>query len=267
MPSLHSFIYLLEDPNVPNKGYVGKSNNPENRLKGHLKGAILGKTRIYRWLNSLLKDGYLPKLKILELADDWKEGECRWIKLLKEDGWDLMNHTSGGDGVHDIDEETRNRMRVAAQQRAKDIWENEEIAIMIKHQWKISGRNQAISEATTKYRENNPKHHEKLPQNNVGFKHTEEFKRNVGESTRKNNLKRAANGEYGPLSEDHKRKIGDAHRGSTHKSSPCSEERKRHLSEKMKGVPKSEECKQRMSEAAKKRWEKFRQSKMTVKES
>lgn len=267
MSSLQSFIYLLEDPNVPNKGYIGKSNNPEKRLKGHLKGAILGKTRIYRWLNSLLMDGYLPKLKILELADDWKEGERRWIKHLKENGWDLMNHTSGGDGVHDIDEETRERMKLAAQQRTKDVWENEETANLIKHRWKVSGRNTAISKALTEYRKNNPEHYKKLPQNNKGFKHSEEFKKNVGAKTKETNLKRAANGGYGPLSEEHKQKIGNAHRGSTHKSSPCSEERKKCLSEKMKGVPKSEEWKQKASEAAKKRWENFRQSKMTVKEN
>ena len=254
-----SFIYLLSDPVIPNKGYVGKSNNPERRLQGHIRFALRnGHTRTPRWIKSLLEKDQFPNILILEECDDWKEAECRWIIDLKEQGWDLTNHTDGGEGVCNPDEEARLNISNAAKKK----WADEDIANNIKKSWILNGRNEAVSKALIEYRSRNKNHNDKLPQNTKGFKHSEEFKNKISKATTKNNLKRAANGGYGPLSEEHKRKIGEAQVGKTKiRTKPNTKEQNEAISRATKGKPKSEEWKLKASEAAKRRWENVRLSK------
>jgi hypothetical protein len=64
------------------------------------------------WLQLLKKKNLKPELIILEkVIGEWQEIERFWISYAKMCGWRLTNNTSGGDGVRDLPEETRERIR------------------------------------------------------------------------------------------------------------------------------------------------------------
>lgn len=112
------YIYGLVDP-VSNKiRYVGKSIDPESRLKQHIKD----QSHVYRtcWIHSLLERGLKPTYIILEMVkpgNDWEVRERYWIVKGYEEGWRLTNLTSGGDGLRDPSPETRAKMSKSQRER------------------------------------------------------------------------------------------------------------------------------------------------------
>ena len=92
-----TFIYSLEYP-IGNIKYIGKSDNPEIRLKNHLKEAKQ-KNKSYKdkWINSLPEK---PFLNIIEETNygNWQNREIYWIKFYKDNGSKLVNGTDGGEG-------------------------------------------------------------------------------------------------------------------------------------------------------------------------
>jgi hypothetical protein len=94
-----TFIYYLQDPRNPMKGYIGKSNDPNDRLLHHYcesKG-----TYKYKWLRKLARLGLKPAIVILEEVsyDCWQEKEIYWIAFYRWLGYTLTNSTDGGEGV------------------------------------------------------------------------------------------------------------------------------------------------------------------------
>ena len=103
-------IYGLTDPRTGLIRYVGKSENPEKRLKGHLRDRR--KCHRVSWLQSLTALGLRPGLTILEEIDDenWQDAERKWIKHFREQGIRLTNSTDGGEGLENPSEETRKKI-------------------------------------------------------------------------------------------------------------------------------------------------------------
>lgn len=95
-----SGIYGLVDPNTGHLRYIGLSKNIHKRFKDHLKiqrfRKIKATTHLYNWLRSLDKQ---PELIIIELTDNLAESEQFYISYFKSLGCNLVNGTSGGDGV------------------------------------------------------------------------------------------------------------------------------------------------------------------------
>lgn len=105
------YIYGLVDPRTKQIRYIGKSIRPKGRYTDHLNDK--SKTHKVHWIQSLLKKGLKPELVILEQLNDddnWQEYEKNWIKKGKENGWDLVNSTDGGDGVVNLPEESKQRI-------------------------------------------------------------------------------------------------------------------------------------------------------------
>jgi len=99
-PNKKTFIYCLEYP-VGVVRYVGKSDNPERRLKRQINEAInRNKNRRDKWINSLLKIDDKPILRVIEEVkySEWQDREMYWINLYKTEGCDLVNGTDGGEG-------------------------------------------------------------------------------------------------------------------------------------------------------------------------
>jgi len=74
--------------------YVGKANNPAQRLKGHIRDSLKKNTPLYAWMR---KHG-VPEMRVLEAnCVDWKEAERRLIREARERGDKLLNVADGGD--------------------------------------------------------------------------------------------------------------------------------------------------------------------------
>lgn len=96
---MKTFIYSLTDPITNQIRYVGKTVNLEQRLYNHINHAKIMKYKrhVCYWINSLLKQGKLPIMNVLEKCDEnnWQEKEIYWIEQLQGN---LCNHTLGGEG-------------------------------------------------------------------------------------------------------------------------------------------------------------------------
>lgn len=88
-------IYGLCDPVSGELRYIGKANDPQKRLKSHMRDCRHRATPVYCWIRSLDER---PALVVLE-ADclDWKEAERRWIAKARAEGVRLLNLADGGD--------------------------------------------------------------------------------------------------------------------------------------------------------------------------
>lgn len=113
---MKTYIYTLSD----NSGirYVGKSNNPEGRLRKHLKECKMKRTHKEKWIFSLKESGKIPILEVLDEIDhsEWSFYESYWISQLKSWGFNLLNGTSGGEGSDGFrgrkhSEETKEKLR------------------------------------------------------------------------------------------------------------------------------------------------------------
>lgn len=92
-----TYIYKISDE-LGNVRYIGKSNNPRRRLYQHINDK--SNLHKFNWLNSIIKRGSKPIIEIIEKVsvDIWQEREIYWIAKFKEDGFDLINLTLGGEG-------------------------------------------------------------------------------------------------------------------------------------------------------------------------
>lgn len=86
-------IYGLYDGNGDLR-YIGKANNPIERLKTHMRDAKRRNTPLYSWIN---KNG-CPEMRILESdCVDWRSSEIRFISEALRRGERLLNLAKGGD--------------------------------------------------------------------------------------------------------------------------------------------------------------------------
>lgn len=98
---MKNYIYILKDPISNEIRYVGKSNNPEDRLRRHLQNnnLIESWTPKNKWLLNLKNNNMLPIMEIIDSTEfDINELEIKWIKYYRDLGLDLTNGTDGGDG-------------------------------------------------------------------------------------------------------------------------------------------------------------------------
>lgn len=91
-----TFIYGLFSDSDKVIRYVGKSDNPEYRLKRHIYQRNDSKTHKNNWINKLLKNNEKLLYKILEVVDydKWSEKEKIWISKFDN----LVNTSEGGLG-------------------------------------------------------------------------------------------------------------------------------------------------------------------------
>lgn len=93
-----TFIYALNDPNTGLTRYIGKADDPQQRLSVHL--ASKEQNHRTNWIKSLLKNGQQPVLEILDAVpkEFWPQWEVAWIANFRELGYPLVNGTVGGEG-------------------------------------------------------------------------------------------------------------------------------------------------------------------------
>jgi len=95
-----AYIYVLIDPRNNEIRYVGKTiQKLHRRLSRHLNHK--NKSHKKSWIDGLKKEGLKPIIDILDVVpeQEWVFWEKYYISLFKTWGFDLLNHTNGGDGV------------------------------------------------------------------------------------------------------------------------------------------------------------------------
>ncbi len=99
-----TFIYALCEPfNIERVRYIGKSDDPQNRYKEHLRAR--NDYHVDRWIRKMRTSGYIPKLRIIMECPFilWKEMERHWINIFKSIGESLTNIGDGGlSGSHSL---------------------------------------------------------------------------------------------------------------------------------------------------------------------
>lgn len=101
-----TFIYALNDPNTGLTRYIGKTDDPQQRLSVHL--ASKEQNHRTNWIKSLLKTGQEPVLEILDEVpkEFWPQWEVAYIEFFRECGCNLVNGTAGGEGATNPSAET-----------------------------------------------------------------------------------------------------------------------------------------------------------------
>ena len=177
------FIYSLEDPETKEIRYIGKTvQKLEKRLTAHIYESKHRKNHKCNWINKLNKNGNNPTIKLIDIVseDDWEFWEMYWIERFKSWGFNLVNHTPGGEGYRHS-KETKEKIRQANSGENHYFYGK-------KHK-KISKEKISDSLIGNKYAK--------------GFKHSEKTKEKVGAKTREYYKKN-------PRTKEHNKKIGDS---------------------------------------------------------
>ena len=89
-----TFIYILQNPVTLETKYIGKSNNPKKRFSHHCSVGYKSNNKTGNWLKSLKKLNLKPLMTIIDETEDY------WISQFRTWGFNLTNHTNGGEGVY-----------------------------------------------------------------------------------------------------------------------------------------------------------------------
>lgn len=96
------YIYALRCPKGEIR-YIGKSRDPHERLREHIRTAKSGVTHhCANWIRKLLKGGEEPSVEVLfevPEGESWQEAEISQIALHRAQGHRLTNATAGGEGA------------------------------------------------------------------------------------------------------------------------------------------------------------------------
>lgn len=108
------FVYELVDPRTNTPGYVGITNNPNQRYFEHIELRVK-KGKKNDWIKQMLADGVTPKMRILEVVETREEARARekfWIQQYIEQGMELTN-------AHHISTKNEHKARVFKSRRVK----------------------------------------------------------------------------------------------------------------------------------------------------
>jgi hypothetical protein len=117
---LSVWIYALCDADRQPR-YVGKANDPSERLKSHLRDKT--RSRKVAWLRELKSRGLRPVLVLLQevpVTADWETAERRWISRFRKRGIALLNVSRGGGGAPGASADTSERISRSVQERWAD---------------------------------------------------------------------------------------------------------------------------------------------------
>ncbi len=121
-------IYGLSSSlNVDEIRYIGITKKPANRLSNHKYYSTKKTNKRANWVKKVLQGGNQLILTILEdglTTEDAKKKEIEYILLFKSFGANLVNLTSGGDGVNNYvpSSETKQKQREAKLKNPTRYW-------------------------------------------------------------------------------------------------------------------------------------------------
>lgn len=95
-------VYALSDPSTGLIRYVGITTRTlSSRVSEHIYNSTCRRTHCASWVKSLTRKGLRPVPLVLETGDGagWADAERKWIASYRAAGADLTNHTDGGEGT------------------------------------------------------------------------------------------------------------------------------------------------------------------------
>lgn len=254
---MKTFIYELIDPKTGETRYIGKANNPKDRLKeGHL-GVLELKSRTYKsnWIKSLLKEGLKPILNIIDEVplEEWQFWERHYISLYRSWNIKLTNCTDGGDGIGVSWNKGLTRELDERVERVAKLKEGKQLSIETKLKKSKSLKGRKISEDVKGKMSESQKFRERSP--DIAYKVWETRRRNGSDKMTeevKQQISKALTGRK--LSKETKLKIGVKNKGKRHSEEVkeklsnliVTEETRRKLSLSLLGRKHSEEAKSNM---------------------
>jgi hypothetical protein len=158
--------------------YIGVTKHPlKKRLKQHLL-----ETRHclkFYWIQSLKKEGLVPKAKILGVVDNSERvsAEMAWIKIFRMMGYPLVNSTDGGEGFSGLKFTEEHKKNLSKANKGQVPW------IKGKHHTEESNRKNSKSHMgirpSDEVKERISKSRSGQPAWNKGIPMTEEAKENL----------------------------------------------------------------------------------------
>lgn len=245
------YIYALREPDTHEVRYVGKTHDLNHRLKNHKNDKK--DTRKARWIQSLRKKGLEPELIVLaEVGADWQDAERYWIAYFRSIGADLTNHTDGGEGLHNPSDETRTKISEIRKSLLMDPQYREWFDT-----WVRSPERRARISTALRGRKKSAEHVAKLPQNRPGRKLSDAHRQHISQCLRGNQYAKGYR-----HTEETRAKISARLSGNSHTlGRVMPDEEKAQRSQSLTGRPKSDEHREKIRQAALKRWDRFRAEK------
>lgn len=117
-----TFIYALCEPGTRTIRYIGKANNPQQRLQRHISTSTKKNHHLGRWIRKV-KTPFLLVLKEIP-KNDWQSWEQCYIRNARMLGFSLVNVTEGGEGGGTMlgkqhSQETKQKMSQASKGKPK----------------------------------------------------------------------------------------------------------------------------------------------------
>jgi len=121
-----TYIYTLVDPETDKVRYVGKTNvKPQNRYNQHIyqwKRSIR-LTKVNSWIKHLSLKDKKPKMVVIDnIKGEWIWLEQYWIAQFKTWGFDLTNHTDGGEGTTGYKATTESKEKRLKSLENSELW-------------------------------------------------------------------------------------------------------------------------------------------------
>jgi predicted GIY-YIG superfamily endonuclease len=274
----NTFIYALSDPRTNEIRYIGKSNDPQHRLKVHIRGSKALKTHKDRWINQLTLCDLEPILDIIEEVsiDEWQEREPYWIEYFRSQGAPLTNEAPGGMGIKSHTPEMRAKMSA----KVREAYATTDLAKRLSEANKgkrLSDETKAKMSATTKGRKRPPFSDEWKENIRIGMKNvtpSPEARAKISKANKGRikspeecaNISKAKKGvKRKPFTEEARRNMANASRGrkqsaesiaksvASRKGRVVSEEARRNIGNASRGRIPSAEARAKMSAAQKRR--------------
>lgn len=201
-----TYIYTLADPFTGLVRYVGKADDLRVRFNHHVSLKGKANTKKKCWVQSLLKKGVKPTMEVVEIVDssEWKYWEQFYISLFRSWGFNLLNHTDGGEGLvgYKCSDSTKEKLR-SANLGKKQSEETKARRGLYGNQWNVGKKR------TEEVRK-------KFSQIQTGAKRPEAVKKKMSDQRKGEN-----HHFYGKkLSQEHKNKIAESWKTRPHSFNP-----------------------------------------------
>jgi len=155
--SMEHKVYQLIDPRTNEIRYVGRTNQKlSNRLKRHLTAK--DKSHRVNWITNLRNEGLEPIIELICETPSFEkvcELEYYYITKYKDEGFNLVNMTDGGDGSIGFTHDNETKIKLSQQTTKRmenpevkehlsnvmsEIWENRSDEDKLKNQLNQKGR-------------------------------------------------------------------------------------------------------------------------------